>query len=117
MSNPVDKDDELERKLIDLFAKCTSFGFSFGHNTSKEEFAEMLSNGESKDHQEAAHEAMQLIKQRDEQVARENQTLRAHLAYVAGEYEGITGHKSAYLLKNWPEYEQLATNHKAGDDE
>ena len=55
---------------------------------------------------------MQLIKQREEQVAREIQTLNAHLSFMAGQYEGMTGEKSAYLLKNWPEYKQLTTTHK-----
>lgn len=53
--------EKLEHSLMALFSKCTSFGFSFGHTTTKEEFAEMLSKGESLDHQEAAHEAMKLI--------------------------------------------------------
>lgn len=53
--------EKLEHSLMALFSKCTSFGFSFGHTTTKEEFAEMLSKGESLDHQEAAYEAMKLV--------------------------------------------------------
>ena len=58
-----EEDKKLELALMELFAKCTSFGFSFGHSTTKEEFAEMLSSGKSINHQEAAHEAMKLITQ------------------------------------------------------
>lgn len=56
-----EEERKLELKLIELFSKCTSFGYSFSHSTSKEEFDRMLSDGESIDHQEAAHEAMKLI--------------------------------------------------------
>lgn len=34
--------------------------------------------------------------------------LASHLAYMAGEFEGMTGHKSAYLLKNWPAYKSMS---------
>lgn len=54
----------------------------------------------------------QLICEREEQAAREIKTLNTHLSFMAGQYEGITGEKSTYLLKNWPEYKHLTTTHK-----
>lgn len=67
MSNQASEERLLEMKLIELFAKCTSFGYSMSPSVTKEQFAEMLSDGKSLDHQEAAHEAMQLIHQHTEQ--------------------------------------------------
>lgn len=59
MSNNM-SEEELELNLIELFSKVTSLGFCM--RLTKEEFAEAVKNG-AIDHQEAAHEAMKLIKQ------------------------------------------------------
>lgn len=61
----------------------------------------------------AVQPLLRLIHQHTEQAT---QTLRAHLVYMAGQYEGITGKKCAYLLKNWPGYAQLTTNPKEEKD-
>ena len=54
-------EDELERKLMDLFARSEEFGRAFLASATKEEFAESIRAG-ALDHQEAAHEAMKLIR-------------------------------------------------------
>ena len=54
-------EDELERKLMDLFARVAEFGRVFLTSATKEEFAESIRAG-ALDHQEAAHEAMKLIR-------------------------------------------------------
>lgn len=46
----------------------------------------------------------------------EIQTLNAHLAYMAGQYEGITGKKSAYLLKNWAGYALIDNQGKENNE-
>ena len=65
MSKPTDtnqaSEDELERKLMDLFARVAEFGRVFLTSATKEEFAESIRAG-ALDHQEAAHEAMKLIR-------------------------------------------------------
>ena len=53
-------EDELERKLMSLFARSAEFGRVFLTSATKEEFAESIRAG-ALDHQEAAHEAMKLI--------------------------------------------------------
>ena len=54
-------EDELERKLMSLFARSAEFGRVFLTSATKEEFAESIRAG-ALDHQEAAHEAMKLIR-------------------------------------------------------
>lgn len=55
-------DEELEHKLMSLFSRCAEFGRVFLTSATKEEFAKSVNQG-ALDHQEAAHEAMKLIKQ------------------------------------------------------
>ena len=63
--NPTDtnqaSEDELERKLMDLFCRSEYFGRTFLTSTTKEEFADAVNKG-ALDHQEAAHEATKLIR-------------------------------------------------------
>ena len=65
MTKPTDtnqaSEDELERKLMSLFARSAEFGRVFLASATKEEFAESIRAG-ALDHQEAAHEAMKLIR-------------------------------------------------------
>lgn len=87
------------------------------NNTSDDELREQLveilhKDGASNPDYTVNTILLPLIRQREEQVAQEIQTLNAHLSYMAGQYEGITGEKSTYLLKNWPEYKHLTTTHK-----
>ena len=59
---PTEQDEELEKKLMDLFCKTEQFALEFfGGKTSKEEFARNNSSGKTFDRQQAAHIAMQLI--------------------------------------------------------
>ena len=74
-----EQDEELEKKLMDLFCKTEQFALEFfGGKTSKEEFARNNSSGKTLDHQQAAHMAMQLITADRKRVAldKEEMTLR-----------------------------------------
>ena len=57
---PTEQDKKLEIALMELFCRNEEFGRTFFTCASKEEFAEAV-NGGALDHQQAAHEAMQLI--------------------------------------------------------
>ena len=59
---PTEQDKKLEVALMELFCRSEEFGRTFLTCASKEEFAEAV-NGGALDHQQAAHEAMQLITQ------------------------------------------------------
>lgn len=59
---PNNQDDELEMKLMELFIASELFGQTFMTSASKEEFAEAIKDG-ALDHQEAAHEAMKLVRE------------------------------------------------------
>lgn len=54
-------EDELEHKLMSLFARSAEFGRVFLTSATKEEFAKSIRAG-ALDPQEAAHEAMKLIR-------------------------------------------------------
>lgn len=58
---PVKSEDELEHSLMLLFARSAEFGRVFLTSATKEEFAESVKEG-ALDHQEAAHEAMKLVR-------------------------------------------------------
>ena len=63
MSNPMtptEQDKKLEVALMELFCRSEEFGRVFLTRVSKEEFAKSVNSG-ALDHQQAAHEAMQLI--------------------------------------------------------
>lgn len=57
---PTEQDKKLEVALMELFCRSEEFGRVFLTRVSKEEFAKSV-NGGALDHQQAAHEAMQLI--------------------------------------------------------
>ena len=57
---PTEQDKKLEVALMELFCRSEEFGRVFLTHVSKEEFADAV-NGGALDHQQAAHEAMQLI--------------------------------------------------------
>lgn len=78
--------EQLELGLIELFSKCTAFGFSFGHTVTKEDFAQMLNDGDSIDHQQAAHDAMQLI---DTYVENREREARIHELESLGPYRKL----------------------------
>ncbi len=55
-----EQDKKLEVALMELFCRSEEFGRVFLTRVSKEEFAKSVNDG-ALDHQQAAHEAMQLI--------------------------------------------------------
>lgn len=57
---PTGQDRKLEVALMELFCRSEEFGRVFLTCVSKEEFAKSVNSG-ALDHQQAAHEAMQLI--------------------------------------------------------
>ncbi len=57
---PTEQDKKLEVALMELFCRSEEFGRVFLTRVSKEEFAKSVNDG-ALDHQQAAHEAMQLI--------------------------------------------------------
>ncbi len=57
---PTEQDRKLEVALMELFCRSEEFGRVFLTCAPKEEFAKSV-NGGALDHQQAAHEAMQLI--------------------------------------------------------
>ena len=57
---PTEQDKKLEVALMELFCRSEEFGRVFLTRVSKEEFAKSVNSG-ALDHQQAAHEAMQLI--------------------------------------------------------
>jgi hypothetical protein len=81
-------DEELEHALMDLFCKTEQFALEFlGAKTSKEDFANNNAVGRTLDHQQAAHIAMQLIKQHREAYASEKEAkLLNALGGMYGQY-------------------------------
>ena len=75
---PTEQDKKLEVALMELFCRSEEFGRVFLTRVSKEEFAKSVNSG-ALDHQQAAHEAMQLItadRKRVELEARKDQTFK-----------------------------------------